>query len=350
MNAVTHGTLDSATLHELLSTANLSPRATAIAEGQRDPVKAIFKVLLGSRVRKGSLAAMDAEGFVARHHDRVAARLARKEPVQLTLVGFPFKVPNPLKVGGRPFPDLAEVAALMTLAQLQLDVQRVYAPGIEVVILHDGAYISNAFGVSRRETYEYARYFRWLLQATGTDVFVRCVDLVRLLGSEQREDPAPKAPTRANGGDSAAFRKTLGMLNVRWVRPEMLPRVYEQVQHDDPASFTGDAATLYREVRQSMARYAACDDFLHRFDPRPRAFPEAIHATTRPRPGRLALWLVRRGRSLLPWHGVGVLDRTGRIEVRHASELQAEGEYRPVFIEGETTPFFYRHAAGDDAL
>jgi hypothetical protein len=350
MNAVTHMTLDSATLHKVLSTAKPSARETTIADGRPDRVRTIFQVLLSSRVRKGSLAAMDAEGFVARHHDRVAARLARNEPVQLTLVGFPFKVPNPLKVGGRAIPDLAEVAALMTLEQLHLDVQRVYEPGIEVVILHDGAYIANAFGVPRRETYEYTRYFQWLLQATGTDGFVRCEDLVRVLGSHRREDAAQTAPPRACGGETAAFRKTLGMLNVRWVRREILPRVYEQLRHGDPASLSGDAAILYREVQRSMARYAACDDFLHRFDPRPSAFPEAIHATTKTRPGRLALWLVRRGRSLLPWHGVGVLDRTGRIEVRHAAELEADREYRRVFIEGETTPFFYQHAGCDDAL
>jgi Pyoverdine/dityrosine biosynthesis protein len=342
-------TLDSESLRDVLSTAKPSARGTTIADGRLDRVKRIFQVLLSSRVRKGSLVAMDAEGFLARHHDRVAARLARNEPVQLTLVGFPFKVPNPLKVGGRAIPDLAEVGALMTLEQLHLDVQRVYAPGIEVVILHDGAYIANAFGVPRRETYEYTRYFQRLLQATGTDGFIRCEDLVYLLGSHRRKGAAQTAPPRARDGDTAAFRKTLGMLNVRWVPREILPRVYEQLRHGDPASFAGDAAILYREVRRSMARYAACDDFLHRFDPRPCVFPEAIHATTKTRPGRLALWLVRRGRSLLPWHGVGVLDRTGRIEVRHAAELETDREYRRVFIDGETTPFFYQHTACHDA-
>ena len=76
-------------------------------------------------------------------------------------------------------------------------------------------------------------------------------------------------------------------------------------------------------------------------------FPEAIHATTKSQPGRLALWLVRRGRALLPWHGVGVVTETGRIDVRYAADVEASDRYRPVLLEGESTPFFYAHVAAD---
>jgi hypothetical protein len=63
---------------------------------------------------------------------------------------------------------------------------------------------------------------------------------------------------------------------------------------------------LQRRVHEAMVQYRVKDAIIHRFDPRPHCFPDAIHATTQDRPGRLAIWLVRRGRSLLPWHGVDV--------------------------------------------
>ena len=150
---MTFRTLDSA-LHEVRSTVTSQLPTEQETPTGPDRVRAIFEVLLKGRFRKGSLSAMDAEGFVAHHQARVASRVARSDPVQLTLVGFPFKVPNPLKVGSRTVPDLAEVAALMTFERLHLDVRRVYAPGIEVVILNDGAYIADAFNVPRRETHE----------------------------------------------------------------------------------------------------------------------------------------------------------------------------------------------------
>jgi Pyoverdine/dityrosine biosynthesis protein len=341
MKTVSSRTLDSVTLHEVLPAAKPAARARMVASDGSDPVTRILAVLLSSRFRKGSLTTMDAEGFVARHHDRLAARVARNEPVQFTLVGFPFKVPNPLKVGGRTLPDLAEVAALRTLERLHSEVQEIHEPGIEVVILHDGAYIAEAFGVPRQEAHEYTNYFRWLLRATGTDAFIRCEDVARLLRGHQCDGAAQATIPRVGDNEDAAFRKTLGMLNVRWVRRESLPRVYEEVREGDPATFTGEAAALHAQVRRSMALYALCDEVLHRFDPRPYAFPEAIHATTKEQPGRLALWLVRRGRSLLPWHGLGVLDENGHVEVRYAADVEADDDYRPVFLEGETTPFLY---------
>jgi hypothetical protein len=342
MNVAAHRTLDAATMRDWLLTITPAAQPSMVADEEGDTARRILAVLLRSRFRKGSLASMDADAFVARHLDRVAARVDRSEPIQLTLVGFPFKAPNPLKVGGRTLPDLAEVAALRTLERLHGDLREVYEPGIEVVILHDGAYIADAFGVPLYETHAYNAYFRWLLQATGTDAFIRCEDLVGLMRAHRSESAAIPVPRGGEcDSEEVAFRKTLGMVNVRWVRRESLPCVYEKLERGDPASFTGEAATLFVQARKSMERYALCDEMLHRFDPRPRAFPEAIHATTRQQPGRLALWLVRRGRALLPWHGVGVVDATGRIEVRYASEVEAGGEHRPVFLAGETTPFFY---------
>lgn len=337
MSIVARRTLDPTSIRDWLPAPKPRVQHPAVAGDERETASRIIAVLLSSRFRKGSVASMRADAFVARHYARVVARVRGAEPVQLTLVAFPFKVPNPLKVGSRALPDLAEVAALRMLEHLDLAVRAVYAPGIEVVIIHDGAYIADAFGVSLDEADAYADYFRSLVRITGADAFVDCVDLIDLLPTQSGNGADPAALPR----DPTAFQKTLGMLNVRWVQRESLPRVYEQVREGDPATFTGEAAALHAQVRRSMERYAACDDVLHRFDPRPCVFPEAIHATTKPQPGRLALWLVRRGRSLLPWHGVGVLDEHGRVEVRYAAEVEAGDDYRPVFLEGETSPFFY---------
>jgi hypothetical protein len=90
-----------------------------------------------------------------------------------------------------------------------------------------------------------------------------------------------------------------------------------------------------------MLQYHLRDAILHRFDPRPEHFPDAIHATTQVRPRRLALWLIRRGRSLLPWHGVGVLDVRGQARVDFVERVLNNPCYRPVFVDREQTPFFY---------
>ncbi len=94
-------------------------------------------------------------------------------------------------------------------------------------------------------------------------------------------------------------------------------------------------------VHRAMLSYHLRDSILHQFDPRPRWFPDAIHATTQERPRRLALWLIRRGQSRLPWHGVGLIDQRLQLRVALHANLIDDERYRPVFLEAESTPFFY---------
>jgi hypothetical protein len=105
----------------------------------------------------------------------------------------------------------------------------------------------------------------------------------------------------------------------------------------------------YRDLEQSvhvaMQRYYEFDSLLHECDPRLIRFPDAIHATTQCRPRRLAIWLVSRGNSLLPWHGVGVIQRSGGWRVRLARDVLQNPSYQPVFLEKEDAPFFYRQVA-----
>jgi hypothetical protein len=313
----------------------------------------VLDVLLSGRFRKGSREAMQADEFAARHIDLIAGQIGRAQPVQITLIGFPFKAPNPLKVGPRTLPDLAEVAALATLAQLNCAVQAAYPPGLEIVVIHDGTYIASAFDVSLSEARAYAEYFGSLLRATGTHAFVRQADLAELMAAHGPGDAAPTSGIATDGATPvgapanprpAALRKTLGLLNVRSLPAGTLSAAVRATLSGDHDALPGDAALLPMRAWRAMEDYEACDALLRRFDPRPRAFPAAIHATTRSQPGRLALWLVRRGRSLLPWQGVGVI-RGDRVEVRHAVDVETSPDFRPVFVQGEDTPFCYEPVA-----
>lgn len=338
----------------------LAPTDDAETEdgGVADPAekaRAILAILLSSRFRKGSLESMASDEFVVAHLGLITDRVRRGEPVQLTLIGFPFKVPNSVKVGQRTLPDLAEVAALKALCTLQRAIQRVHPPGIEIVIIHDGTYIAEAFEVQLEEAQAYANYFGRLVRTTGTDRFIRCEHLAELMRAYRSKTGAPMTLT----GDLAALeiepvpdeyaatlRKTLGMLNVRFLPTSSLLTAGQAAVDCDPESLTGLAAILHKRARRAMRRYSVLNLLLHRFDPRPHAFPQAIHATSRVQSGRLALWLVNRGKSVLPWHGVGVLREGEQADVRYAIDIDDSDAYEPVFFQGESTPFLYAHVGG----
>jgi pyoverdine/dityrosine biosynthesis protein Dit1 len=310
----------------------------------------VFSILISSAYRKNSLARME----LARCGQEMMSTLRRRTrlglPVQLTLLAFPFKVPNPAKVGGRRSPDSAELMAIRHFGALRDAIRSVYPPGLELHILHDGSLIADVFGIDLQEVRDYEVYFADLVVKEQAIDFIHCHDFHAL---QQRHTPlaygsveklrlaAQQWWLERRGTDEwrGNFQKTLGMMNLRefpagvvaalmqYASVGSLPEAYNNVEH---------------RVHRAMVEYHVRDAIIHQFDPRALSFPDAIHATTQDRPDRLALWLVRRGRSLLPWHGVGCFDAEGTPHVVYDWDVCRRHDYKAEFVAQEATPFAYR--------
>jgi hypothetical protein len=312
------------------------------------PEARVFRILTSSTFRKGSMSQMGLAHLAPTLLSTINRRVRGGLPIQLTLMAFPFKVPNPAKTGGRELPDLAELTAIRRLAELARRIRAVYAPGLEIEIIHDGAFIAEVFGVSLDEVRRYETCFTTLMLQAGAGRSIRCHEfgaLQRALGLEPARIAGSLERDAANWWRSEhgtpawcdCFRKTLGMLDLRDLSPEASARLLDSARSGRlPHQF----AEVEARVHRAMIGYRVKDAIIHQLDPRPLQFPEAIHATTRVQPNRLALWLVRRGDALLPWHGVGTSDRDGNVRVLTAQEAVARA-MRPQYLPGETTPFSY---------
>jgi hypothetical protein len=310
----------------------------------------LLGLLTSSAVRKGSLEEMQFQRCRMGMLRAIDRSVRADKPVQLTLMAFPFKVPNPAKVGPRRMPDLAELAALLQLQYLHLKTKSVYPPGLEIHIIHDGSYIANVFGVAPEEVRAYESYFSRLVNALDAKDFIHIHDLESLFQAAGftdlgREAARLRRSTRSWQGDAQEteewrerFSKTLGMINLRNLPAREVDRL---LHHAASGRLPLEYCDLERQVRVAMSRYGLRDSLLHTLDPRPACFPDAIHVTTQCRPCRLAIWMVRRGRSLLPWHGVGVIDHAGRWGVELARDVLWNPSYKPFFRDGEDTPFAY---------
>jgi hypothetical protein len=310
----------------------------------------LLALLTSSAVRKGSLEKMQFSRCFPDLLGAIRRCVHADKPVQLTLMAFPFKVPNMAKVGPRRMPDLAELIALVRLDHLNARTKCIYSPGLEIHVIHDGSYIGPVFGVAVEEIRLYESYLAQLIRAVGMDHFVCLHDLqalpgVRLGDAEQQEaqlhgsmqDWRHSSPNSEEWKDR--FSKTLGMIDLRGLA---ISEVCTLMDHAARGGLPPSYVDLEQQVRIAMLRYHVRDSLLHARDPRPVCFPDAIHVTTQCRPGRLAIWMVGRGRSLLPWHGVGVVDRNAGWRVALARDVLWDPSYRPVFVQGENTPFFYQ--------
>jgi len=312
----------------------------------------VLSVLISSAFRKNSLPQLNLAECGPAMLSTLQRRIKCGHPVQLTLLAFPFKVPNPAKVGARTLPDFAEFAAIQQFCRLRDAVQRVYPPGLELHILHDGSLIGDVFGIELQEIRRYEASFAQLVAlARATDV-VRCEDFNRLQRTAaldpaeamERLQSAAEQWWREQRGTAEwklTFSKTLGMLNLRALSAAL---VADLMAHARCGQLPSGHEALEARVHAAMVRYHVQDAVIHQFDPRPLCFPDAIHATTQPRCGRLAIWMVRRGQSLLPWHGVGCLDARGRARVAPAVDVFGRDDYRPISCADEDTPFVHRQS------
>jgi hypothetical protein len=329
-----------------------STRLPATTYGRVDPAELVLGVLLSSANRKGSLARaqLDRQRTVLLHTLRRHTALGR--PVELTVMAFPFKAPNPLKVGARRLPDLAEYAAINRLDQLRQAVRAVYEPGLRLHVILDGAELAPIVGIATDEAHAYAHYLRGLMRDGGVADFVETHDFTALLeegpwditAERRRLNRVARRQHDALAGSAAwigDFRRMLGMINLRHMPVDKVSHVVAQARHGRLAP---EHAELEARVHAAMVEYRTFDLLIHELDPRARHFPLAIHATTQERPGRLALWIVQRGRSHLPWHGVGAVDERGKVRIGPWSEFAAAGGYEPVCLTGEETPFLYRRS------
>lgn len=341
---------------EAASVANLlrgSPvRLPTAATARADPAEQVLGVFMSSAYRKGSLARAQLERQRTVLLHTLRRHTALGQPVELTVMAFPFKAPNPLKVGTRQLPDLAEYAAMSRLDQLRQAVRAVYEPGLRLHVILDGTELAPIVGITAEEALAYGSYLRDLMRDAGVGDFIELHDFTTLLeegpwnvrAERRRLSRVARTLHNALAGSEAwneDYRRMLGMINLRDMPAEELSLVMTRARHGRLAP---EYAELDARVRSAMVGYRTFDLLVHELDARSRQFPLAIHATTQDRPGRLAIWIVQRGRSHLPWHGVGAVDEHGKVRVGPLSEFAAQGGYEPVCLAGEATPFLYRRS------
>ncbi|MGH3902803.1 MAG: L-tyrosine/L-tryptophan isonitrile synthase family protein [Pseudonocardiaceae bacterium] len=336
----------------------------------RDVVAALHRILTRSRFLKGSRSCFPLETAMAQMLPFVEAR----RPVTILASGFPFKQhDNGLKTAG-PWPDLAELGALLRLKELQQAFAALYPPGLHVVVLNDGGYLRP------RATVEMLRYRRRLqcyaeLVGLGDSVFFHDQSrfVARVLGRhgwDQRQRyrrsfremisllaTGPRSLDSAEGADQRlvevlppellagvpSFRDILSSLVYsvpvpacagtdprRWAC-DVLARPDE---YTDP-NLSSELASARQEVLASAWRdtvnYLAASladvasEVVQRYPPHVRL------ATVASRQGCSGFSYLG-GSALLPWHGTGCLDGRGLLCAEFLVSLDHRG-FLPVYAD-----------------
>jgi hypothetical protein len=355
---------DSALAHLVTVTGSWSPRHPP------DVVAALHRILTRSRFLKGSRSCFPLQTAVAKMTPFIKAR----RPVAILASGFPFKQhDNGLKAAG-PWPDLAELGALLRLKELQRTVAALYPPGLRLVVLNDGGYSRPRDGAEIRR---YRQQLRHYSQLVGLGNSVHFLDqscfVARTLGPQgwaEREQYrrtfhrlisqlAGSPPSLATAGradqllaaalprallaDVPSFRDILSSMVYsvpvpapsgvdprrwacdvlawpdRYTEPDLSPDLASARQQVVASAWKDSVNYLAASLADTAAG-------VHRHYP-----PHVRLATVVSRPGCSGFSYLG-GSTLLPWHGTGCLDGRGLLCAEFLVSLDHRG-FLPVYSD-----------------
>jgi pyoverdine/dityrosine biosynthesis protein Dit1 len=244
------------------------------------------------------------EWCVEAHVARTAHFVARGEPVEFVLPGFPAKSPNPRKVLGVG-PDMAERLSLDFLARLCDRISMLYPPGGRIVICSDGRLFTHVVNFTDADVTLYQSEIQALIDdmdGTSLDLFHlgqhfpghEYESMRAMLVSRYAED-IEKVEQNVRADDDS-LRKYLGL--TRFLLEDMLTPDYRGS----------------RRALQKRARHAAYH-LLQRSDAwsnlLAERFPHAVRLSIHPQPcgsAKLGIHLMDAAKDnwLTPWHGTAV--------------------------------------------
>jgi pyoverdine/dityrosine biosynthesis protein len=360
--------------------ADSAPKATATTASQHadcgllrcphEVVTALHRILTRSRFLKGSRSCYSLETALVQMLPFVRAQ----QPITIVTIGFPFKQhDNGLKAAG-PWPDLAELGALLRLKELHDAITALYPPGLQVVVLHDGGYWRPR---SVAEIRRYRRQLRRYAQLIGLTPAIRFCDqtgfVAQLLGPQGRDQREryrrsfrnlislltnspcslhqatridqrlTQALPRALLTEVPSFHDILSSLVYSVpvpTQPGVDPRQWacQVLAHPDNVTapdLSPDLAAARRQVIasawQDSVTYLAASladaaaEVTHHFPPHVRL------ATVASRPGCSGFSYLG-GSTLLPWHGTGCLDGRGLLSAEFLVSLDHRG-FLPVYCD-----------------
>ena len=283
---------------------------------------------------------------------KISRAVAKKSRIGLVLPGFTIKCFNVLRVESRRSPDLAELASLLRLWEICYQIGKVYPPGAEFVVLTDGLAYARMFGedpyfaICHRQTLA-----SWLnlLQLEST---IKIVDLTTLLPTNFTRASAKVARHLAKEWRQtndltplAEFvTNTKGLVNyeVEIMRDMQLFYKFQEAHGDKELTHANIESQIITKAVQTTFQYETFLRTLSELDVIGKKYPAHLLCTGRPKPGQLGINFIHEKSNNFPWNGVGVISKSGHVNVHPESVVKYSPDYTPVYIKGDHAAFYYR--------
>ncbi|MBI2021851.1 L-tyrosine/L-tryptophan isonitrile synthase family protein [Candidatus Daviesbacteria bacterium] len=282
---------------------------------------------------------------------RIRYFTSKNKPLQLTIHGFPFKIPCPLK-SDRKLPDLGEVLSLYKLNSLLESIKSAYKPGAQVTIIGEGGF-GKFVGISNKEWQNYRNFLKKLLKNLSLSN-IKIVDIANLEKDKSFNKTFNKIKTKLeklykerneamvkkiNGTIDSVFR----IVSTRDLPIETVMDIYDE-KNNDP-KIVGLRREILDFALRSVFEYHAYLMTRDELDFVNKTAPHSLPLSVSPKRGRLGVYPIAAEVDRLPYHGVPVFNsKTKEISIEYLIDIKREAKkFTPVHLQGDKDPkpFFY---------
>lgn len=282
--------------------------------------------------------------------------LAKNEPVQFTILNFPFKIPVPLKTN-RFLPDLGEVLALQRLQVIAENVKSIYTPGAVITCFTEGSF-GRFTGVTEEVWRPYHEELAEIIKRLNFDS-VRLVPIVEMEKSvpdfetrfAQRVEELKKLYEEKDSDFMKKYEGTFpSVYRIVSTRDYDLPTLMDVYNEDLAEAVVSPEVQRIREdikkrTQEAIFKYHAylmVRDDINYLD---KTVPQALSLSVSPKPTRLGIHPISSECNRLPYHGVTVYyPKEALYLVEYLIDIRRRARrYTPVHLEGDKddNPFYY---------
>ena len=246
-----------------------------------------------------------------------------EQPIEMRLLSVPFKCPNPLKVRGS-LPDLGEYFSILRLLEINLNIKKVYSPGVRFNVVAESLAFCDIFEITRNEAITYRNSFIEMVKDLKGEKVIKIVDLMeslnkvhnfkttkhilenKLIGSNLLDDLLPAI---------------VMSVNTRNYSMEDLVLIFDRNKqiYNLPESIRKARKEIFERSLKATIKYIAFHKARELLSTSEKCFPKMIPCSVVPKSGSITILPINR--NLLPHHGVGVLKSNGSVETKYEVDL-----------------------------
>jgi pyoverdine/dityrosine biosynthesis protein Dit1 len=288
--------------------------------------------------------------------EKIQYFINRDEKIQFTLLGFPFKMPVPLKTM-RTLPDMGEVIILARLHSLMQLIGGIYSGGAEITVFTEGG-LGKFVGVSEKETVKYAEYLTFLNKKGGFDDYVKLRDLADMekddkfqdifkINIEQSESEFQKKTEKFMKKFNGTKPSMERIVNTRQYSDDILMQIYDY--EINSKAISAEIKSIRKEIKTNVEKaimgYFAYLKTRDDLDFLEKTIPHYLALSVSPKPKRLGIIAVNINSNKLPYHAVAVYhEDEDCFSMEYLIDIKISNcIYKPVYLKGdeESVPFYF---------